>query len=108
MGTTNEEAVAKVIGDLVNIGTAYVCMHKDLRALVAEMDDLGTQPWKSMLQDIIDKYTDQPESDIVTSTMSLNKGQRDIPVTPEEDQAWEERKWADPEAWKVQGPLKDE
>lgn len=108
MGTTNEEAVAKVVGDLVKIGTAYICMHKDLRALVTEMDDFGTQPWKSMLQDIIDKYTDQPDSDIVGGGMSYNGMNSDIPVTPEEDEAWENRKWAKPEAWKVQGPLKDE
>lgn len=48
-------------------------------------------------------------SDIVGEGMSLNKGQKDIPVTPEEDEAWDEiplRNWSDPEEWVVKGPLK--
>lgn len=61
MATVDWTDSEKVIMDsLLQIGSAYISLQKDLRALAAEMDDIGTQPWKSMLQDIIDKYTDLP------------------------------------------------
>lgn len=53
---TDSEKV--LMSDLVAIATSYSRMQEDLRVLVAEMDDLGTQPWRAMLQDIINKYTE--------------------------------------------------
>lgn len=47
-----------IMNSMIKISNSYLSMRKDLSVLVAEMDDFGTQPWKSILQDILDKYSD--------------------------------------------------
>ncbi len=47
------------IDELLQQGGRHAEMVVELRMLVAEMDDLGTQPWAVLITEILDRYSDR-------------------------------------------------